>query len=101
MPQPLGPSTVAVSELRSAVGAILDAVESELGETIELNADHYWLLESAESFDPSKTPDVVAGQLSDDVDSIRAIAEGGEVVVWHDIDHLLGLLRRVSALAAP
>ena len=81
MPQPLGPTTVAVWELRSAIAAILNAVEVELGEVIDLNADYYWTLESNESFALAKTPGVASGQLSDDLESIRAIGPGQDVVV--------------------
>lgn len=101
MPHSLGDSTVTVSELRSAVSKILDAVEVELGDVIELDADHYWLLESSDSFDLSKSPTIAAGQISDDLESIRAIGREGTVAVWHDLDHVLGVLHRVSALARP
>ena len=44
------------------------------------------------------------GHLSDDVDELRQlISEGAgrEVVVWHDLAHLVGILKRFAALDTP
>jgi hypothetical protein len=41
----------------------------------------------------------VACQLSDDIDSIRApLARGEDPIIWHDLAHLVGVLRRIAAL---
>jgi hypothetical protein len=95
------PFVVTIAELRSATVKILDAAEQTLGPTLDLTADHYWLLESDDAFDLSQEPKINAGQLSDDLASIRELDGRDEVDVWHDLDHLLGLLTRVSALARP
>jgi hypothetical protein len=101
MDAPLVPSVLSVAELRSATAKLLDVVEARFGSTIELGADHYWLIESDAAFDLSKEPAVNAGQLTDDLEAVRAIADPQPAELWHDLDHLLGLLRRVSALARP
>lgn len=95
------PLVVTVAELRSATAKILDAVEAALGPAIALAADHYWLLESDDAFDLSQEPRINAGQLSDDLASVRELDGRDDIYVWHDLDHLLGLLTRVSALARP
>ena len=95
------PSAVSVSELRSGVEMILDAVEAQHGATIELGADSYWTLDSASSFDLTQEPALNTGPLGDDVEALRNIGTAEPRAVWHELDHLLGLLRRVSALARP
>lgn len=95
------PLTVTVAELRSITSMLLDVIEARFGPAIELGADHYWLIQSDDAFDLTKEPAVHAGQLSDDLESIRATQDPQPDVLWHDLDHLLGLLRRVSALATP
>lgn len=90
--------TVSIPDLRAALSRVLDAVEDQLGEIIDLDADHYWLIDSADSFDLSHEPDVVAGQLSDDVGTIYSPEK---VFVWHDLDHLIGVLRRIAAIDRP
>lgn len=94
-------SVVSVAELRSVTAKLLDAAEVMFGPVIELGADHYWLVESDDAFDLTQEPIVCAGQLSDDLESVRAVGGAGPESLGHDLDHLLGLLRRVSALARP
>lgn len=92
---------VSVAELRSVTTKLLDAAEVMFGPEIELGADHYWLVESDDAFDLTQEPTVCAGQLSDDLEWVRAIGEARPESHRHDLDHLQGLLRRVSALARP
>jgi hypothetical protein len=103
MQQRLGRLVVSVAEIREATTRILDAVEVSLGPIVNLDADHYWLLETDDSFDLGADPEVHAGQLSDDLESIRDMLGNADddIVVWHDLDHLIGLLRRLSALDRP
>ena len=101
MDAPPEPVVLTMAELRSATAKLLDAIEARFGSTIEFRADHYWLIESDEAFDLTRKPAVNAGQLSDDLASVRAIDSADPEILWHDLDHLLGLLRRVSALARP
>jgi hypothetical protein len=89
--------TVSIADLRAALARVLDAVEDRFGEVIDLDADHDWLIESTGSFDLSRAPEVVAGQLSDDVETIDSTEE---VFIWHDLDHLIGVLRRIAAIDA-
>ena len=90
--------TVSIPDLRAALSRVLDTVEAQRGEVIVLDADHYWLIDSADSFDLDASPDVVVGQLSDDIETIH-ITE--DVVVWHDLEHLIGVLRRIAAIDRP
>jgi hypothetical protein len=94
---------VAVSDLREALRRVLDAVEQRFGSSVDLEADHYWSLNAVDSFDVRTEPSVTSGQISDDVETLRELLspEREEVYIWHDLDHLCGILRRISALDSP
>ena len=97
--------TIAVAEVRTALALLLDEVEQRFGPEIDLAADHYWSLDAAKSFDLDAEPQVGAGQLTDDVESVREMLardlDEEVIIVWHDLDHLVGLLRRIVALDTP
>jgi hypothetical protein len=94
---------ITVAELREASRRLLDAAERRLGSTVELQADTYWGLFAPEMFEQD-SPDVLERSLSDDVSEIRALVSRPEdsfeddVMLWHDMNHLVGILQRVSAL---
>ena len=95
--------TVRIDELRAALDRLLRSVEETQGTEVELGADQYWLVSSGQSFDLSAQPQVGVGQLSDDLESLTAqLTEASvEPVVWHELEHLIGLLRRLAALDLP
>jgi len=45
----------------------------------------------------------MASQISEDVETLRELLspEREEVYIWHDLDHLCGILRRIAALDSP
>lgn len=50
-------------------------------------------------------PEIMGRLLSDDVASIRELVERVELsedenLLWHDLNHLVGILQRISALAS-
>jgi hypothetical protein len=92
---------IAVSELREALDRLLGAAALELGPSIDLDADHYWWIDTREAFDVTREPSLEAGQLSDDVASTREMLhrDDDEVILWHDLDHLIGILQRIAGLA--
>jgi len=94
---------IAVSDVREAVAQLLDAVEARFGPTVELGTDHYWLLELGEMFSLDRIPTINAGQLSDDVASIsESLARSDdETFLWHDLQHLAGVLLRFASLDLP
>ncbi len=94
--------SVSIAELRSVLNAILDAAESELGETVDLETDYYWHLQSDNAFDMTTTPSpsaLTAGQLSDDVLELKQVAANGVTSVWHDLDHANAILKRIAYLS--
>jgi hypothetical protein len=45
---------------------------------------------------------VVAGQLSDDVESIQELLDPQrEIFLWHDLAHICGVLRRIAVMDEP
>src|SRR3954447_16370386 len=103
--RPMNDATViSVHDLRDALTRLMDAVEDGLGPEIDLGADYYWDVRLSTAFDPAGEPKIDAGQLSDDIESVhefltRDKADG--VFVWHDLGHVIGLLRRIAALDLP
>ena len=96
---------ISVTHLRTALTLLLDKVEERFGPELDLAADHYWSLDAAASFDLDVDPEVGAGQLTDDVDSMRRMLDRDldeeAIIVWHDLDHVVGVLRRIIALDTP
>jgi hypothetical protein len=97
------PAVISLSDLREALRRLLDAAEEQFGAVIDLDADHYWAIDSRGAFDLSTDPEVDVGQLSDDTATVRDLLarEDGEIFLWHDLDHLIAILQRIAALARP
>jgi hypothetical protein len=97
---------ITVADLREAIRRLLEAVEQRFGSTVRLGIDGYSGLFSPEMFaaDGSE-PKVMGRSLNDDVASIRELVERvdqseDELLLWHDLNHLVGILQRISALAS-
>ena len=99
--------TVDVQKLRRVLDALLDHIEMTDGSLIEVDRDHYWLLELTAAFsqdlhEPGAEPgDLGVGQISDDVETVDELAkkiERGDASLnpWHDLEHAVGLLRALA-----
>lgn len=97
------PLTVNLGDLRSALTAALDLVEQRFGAEVELGVDYYWHLPVDQAFDMSREPtSFSAGQVSDDiVDAIENKRERDLAEAWHDLSHLIGLLRALEFRCLP
>lgn len=104
--------TIDVPKLRRVLDALLSDIESHRGSLIEIDRDHYWLLELRASFaedlrQPSSDSDELGvGQISDDVATVAALARdiehgGASLSPWHDLEHSVGLLRALAWLDLP
>lgn len=107
-----GPLTIDTRKLRRTLNAVIDHVEATKGHLIDVDRDHYWLLQLKATFaedlhEPGTRPDDFGvGQISDDVQSVHDLAaelDGADVLVtpWHDIEHAVGLLRALAWLDLP
>src|SRR4051794_36313390 len=94
---------VAVRDLRLALDRLLAEVERTSGPEIDLAADSYWVVAAADAFVLGAPPTATVGQLADDLESPAAQAadDAEQPWVWHDLEHVLGLLRRLAALDLP
>jgi hypothetical protein len=93
---------VATRDLRAVVDRLFAELERRHGEDIDLGADFYWNLDLSNSYDFTTVErEVDVGSLADDVGSLMAAAElldGEPMSLWHDLEHLVGVLRRVAYL---
>jgi hypothetical protein len=95
---------VAIADLRQALERVLDAVEKQFGPVVDLAADYYWTVSPDETYALDMPTALHAGQLSDDVVELQdllAREHGGEVFIWHDLEHLVGILQRIASLDTP
>ncbi|MFC3505329.1 hypothetical protein ACFOOK_30810 [Micromonospora krabiensis] len=98
-----------VEDLRRVCGMLLDAVEERFGAEIDLSGvgvDHYWNVDLRSAFEMAEDPAVGidVGQSSDDVAELHALLRrpADDVpVVWHDLQHLAGVLRLLAYLDLP
>lgn len=65
--------------------------------------DYYWNVPLDKAYDPYKSPVLDMGQVSDDVDSVHQFgaARDDVVAIWHESDHLAGVLRALAARTLP
>jgi hypothetical protein len=94
---------VSLADLRRGLFILLEAVERQYGAVVDLDADYYWTVgpQDAFRFEASGVPEPTAGQLTDDIDSLRDMLAGEAdrpLVVWHDMAHVIGILNRLAAL---
>jgi len=94
--------TIQIAEIRASLEQLLSAAEKQFGAVIDLGADYYWDVPTDTSFDLSREPALHARQLTDDVTSIRSqLGPDDDPLIWHDLDHLIGVLRRIAAMDRP
>ena len=94
---------ITVAELREVTRRLLDSVERTFGPTVPLNADGYWGLFAPDMFEGESKPDLLWRSLADDVHDLRAMLARDDILdddpnLWHDLNHLVGILERLSSL---
>jgi hypothetical protein len=78
------------------VDIALRTLERAFGPDVRLTTDHYWHLPVEAAFDLTAEPGgFTVGQLSDDLD-FRHYAGAAPAAVWHDLQHLQGLIRALQ-----
>ncbi|WP_433221969.1 hypothetical protein [Microtetraspora malaysiensis] len=94
-----------IADLRRLCTLLMDAAERRHGARIDLSrleVDYYWdiPLQAAFDMDSDPTHDVGCGQVSDDLAELHhAIdrSKNDDVILWHDLMHLSGLLRALAS----
>ena len=78
----------------------MTATEQRLGTEVALEDDYYWHLPVDEAFDVTREPgSLTVGQLSDDLTSIDTAADPDPYIAWHELSHLVGVLRALERQA--
>ena len=78
----------------------LTATEQRFGSEVAVQDDYYWHLQVDDAFDMSREPaSLTVGQLSDDLTHVREASDVGPETVWHELSHLVDLLRALERLA--
>ncbi|MEU8129760.1 hypothetical protein AB0B68_21310 [Micromonospora sp. NPDC049049] len=96
-------------DLRRVCGVLLDMVEERFGAEIDLSGvgvDLYWNVDLETAFELRDVPEsgINVGQCSDDVAELQALLRrpADDVpVLWHDLQHLAGVLRLLAYLDLP
>ncbi len=80
-------------------------IERTHGEVIELRGNYYWELGAEAAFLSHEAPTATdVCDLEDDVTSTLELLNRPTdeiVVVWHDLSHLIGILRIIAAMDLP
>ena len=93
-----------LADLRAGLEVLLSEIERRYGPKVDLCGGFYWDLPMETIYDSLQDPaPPTLGDLVDDVESLGELLgrEPGEVYVWHDLSHVVGVLRRLAALDLP
>lgn len=102
--------TVSVPQLQAALDRVLGTVQDKYGSTIDLGADMYYVVPPSSAYEVGVTPEpstLTLGSLADDVELVEELASQGDsldrpdLIIWHDLTHLVGVLQRLAALDLP
>ncbi|MGC3993310.1 MAG: hypothetical protein QM779_04145 [Propionicimonas sp.] len=86
-------------DLRAAIDKLLDAAESQFGPRIQFPEDFYWNVPFTEATEVEGQPELDLGSVVDDADSVReflAQDPSEDVSIWHEADHIAGVLRAIA-----
>lgn len=93
---------LALTDLRPAITKLLDAVEEQFGPTLGLEDDFYWNVPLKAAIAVDTTPELDIGSVVDDAKSVSEFATRRESVsIWHEADHIAGVLRAIARLDLP
>lgn len=88
---------VNLDELHTALGHVLSAVKARLGDEVVLDHDYYWHLPVESAFDMIREPEnLTVGRISDDLSAASSSTRPEPLTAWHELAHLIGLLRAVE-----
>ena len=102
---PRSSSDLDLEKLRRALAVVLDEVEHRFGTQIDLPVDYYTTVDIDDAFlaEVPKAEDWLLGQVTDDLDEMddilaRSADPEDMIFPWHDLEHLIGILRAVAHL---
>jgi hypothetical protein len=91
---------VNISDLRAGLSRALDAAEELLGAEVALEVDYYWHIPVGDAFDLANEPSTfMVGQVSDDLATLRDPSAVTAEAAWHELSHVVGVLRALELAA--
>ncbi len=97
---------LSIDELRRSCNLLLDALQDRFGSSVAV--DHsfpadYWKVDLAVAYSLAPSPEIVAGEFREDLEEVIGLASEGaaSTSLWHDLDHLAGLLRGLAFMDLP
>jgi len=91
---------VSTTDLRRAVGLLLQHLEDTGRPEFEINEDYYWFVPEGSRFNPYEKPkELTLGQLTDDWVEVKAIADGTKEPIGYALVWLSQLLLRIGEKA--
>lgn len=92
---------VRVSELRQATNLLLDHLERSGHTEIEMETDYYWSIPNEKLYSVSEEPsDFTVGQLSEDLQNVRAVIGGKRPPIAYALVWVSTLLRFIGSKIA-
>ena len=89
---------VRVSELRRAANVLFDHLERLGHAEIEVDSDYYWSIPNEKLYSVYEDPsDFTVGQLSEDLENVKAIVAGTKVPIAYGLVWLSTLLRFIGS----
>jgi hypothetical protein len=92
--------SIDLTELRRLSDALFARLERDGVRSVNVASPHYWTVFADDAFGMDKTPDLVIGDVLDDLRDLRRDlhAAGDEAFTpWHAFHHLSGLMLMIAA----
>lgn len=96
-------TTIDLAVVRQGLERVLDALEAELGPQVVSLNDYYWSVPVPSVFAVTREkPELTVGQVSDDLEALQVLTEESEeILAWHELAHLRGVLLALEAAVNP
>lgn len=91
---------ISTKELRESIEQLLSHLEETGTTEFEIEEDYYWSVPPADRYSPYEEPkELTLGQLSDDLEELRAIRDGEKEPVGYALVWLAAVLSRVGEMS--
>jgi len=93
-PNQLFQDEISIAELRKVFELILSSINIQESTKLKIDHDYYWEIYPSEAFNVlnDKTPEIVVGQLTDDMSELKEILEKKRKPIGHDLEYLANII---------